>query len=166
MPAAQEARSPRKPPAARCGIQGIPKQKYHRRHLSGPRIKCGVTCRDSPTPGHSAPDAESREYPGEEYHRRHLSGPRIKCGVTRRDSPTSRYASAQTSFPHTPLSVILLSVFSHRLDGFVYTRLLSIGYLVAARYDVGGHSSLRYGVYTFCCILCSLFQDSIEESIK
>ena len=45
-------------------------------------------------------------------------------------------------------------------------RLLSIGYLVAARYDVGGHSSLRYGVYTFCCILCSLFQDSIEESIK
>ncbi len=31
-----------------------PGRNTHKRHSSGPRIKCGVTCRDSPTPGHSA----------------------------------------------------------------------------------------------------------------
>ena len=71
---------------------------------SGPRIKCGVTCRDSPTPGHSAPDAESRECPGEEYHRRHLSGPRIKCGVTRRDSPTPGHSALRRGIQESCVS--------------------------------------------------------------
>ena len=61
----------------RCGIQGIPGQEYHRRHPSGPRIKCGVTRFVIPRP-----DAESRKYPGRNTHKRHSSGPRIKCGVT------------------------------------------------------------------------------------
>ena len=201
MLAAQEARSPRKPPAARCGIQGIPKQKYHQRHPSGPRIKCGVTCRDSPTPGHSAPDAESRNHV---YHIRSFflgsekNEPRSAAAVIGpsrlRAAPSSgaaKLAALRQSSPSILLWFALslpdkgglpsgLHIFSHTRSSpsffspfspigwtdLCIPRLLSIGYLVAARYDVGGHSSLRYGVYTFCCILCSLFQDSIEESIK
>ena len=64
-----------------------PVEEYRQRHQSGPRIKCGVTCRDSLTwirsSSHSAPRRGIQKYPGEEYHQQHQSGPRIECGVTR-----------------------------------------------------------------------------------